>query len=292
MGPTASGKSSFAEALAERLDAQLLNGDAFQVYRGFDIGTAKPLSRERYALIDLKDPEESFGVGEWIEAALAYLRVANEAGRSTIVVGGSGLYIRALMDDYADLAPPPDPDLRAELRARFETEGLAPLAQDLQSRFPDLAAQTDLRNPIRVLRALERAHTTAQPVRVQQPYRHKFKFGLVPDVEETEAAIEARLDAMLEAGWIDEVRRILEKGVPLDAPAMRAIGYSCLAKAIRGDVSLEEARRQIKVETRQYAKRQRTWLRREKGLVVLTEEDLDRAVQSALNLIQGQAKDG
>src|SRR5205085_344215 len=118
MGPTASGKSSLAEALAEQLDAQLINADAFQVYRGMDIGTGKSSCKERYLLLDLVSPSQQFGLGEWLRLAVVELERLFAEGRSAIVVGGTGLYIRALMEEYAEISSAPDPQLRSELMGR------------------------------------------------------------------------------------------------------------------------------------------------------------------------------
>src|SRR5689334_3511641 len=127
MGPTGSGKTEVAEAIAERLGAQLINADAFQVYRGMDIGTAKPTEKHRYRLLDLKQPNAGFGVGEFVQLASEELRELHHEGRDAVVVGGTGLYIRALFEGYAEMVSPPDPNLRSELMARERTKGLATL---------------------------------------------------------------------------------------------------------------------------------------------------------------------
>ena len=152
MGPTASGKSDLAEALADRIDARLINADAFQVYRGMDIGTGKPSQKERYLLLDLVSPSEQFGLGEWLRLAVAALEEIFKQGRNAIVVGGTGLYIRALMEEYADVAAAPDPSLRASLMKRPIEE----LRQELRSRAPNVFESTDIANPLRVRRALEK----------------------------------------------------------------------------------------------------------------------------------------
>ena len=131
MGPTASGKTGLAEALADELDATLINADAFQIYRGMDIGTAKPKAKSRYALLDIKNPNEGYGVGEWAQSAQAIVQDAWIAAKSVIVVGGTGLYIRALFEEYDGLHPAPDPVLRSELELREQTEGLPALYAEL-----------------------------------------------------------------------------------------------------------------------------------------------------------------
>ncbi len=266
MGPTASGKSEVAERLADRLDAQLINADAFQIYRGFDIGTNKPDRREAYALLDIKDPHEPFGVGEWIAGAIEVLNACYTVGRHAVIVGGTGYYIRALMDEWQDLAAAPDPALRDELERLREEQGLEALAQRLVELDPGRAASIDLQNPHRVRRALERALAPTEPIRFVLPPFRKLKWGLSTDVETLNERIDARVEEMVTRGWLEEVERLLRSGVAESDAAMRAIGYRSLAQVVENDVSIEEAIEIIKRETRQYAKRQRTWLRSERVL--------------------------
>lgn len=266
LGPTGSGKSDFAEALADRTGALLLNADAFQVYRGLDIGTNKPAARDRYHLLDLVDPHEPFGVVPWVQAALPMLEQAYQADQSVIVVGGTGFYVRALMDEFADLRAAPDPELRAHLMAREQAEGLDALVAELQATAPDIATQTDLRNPVRVRRALERLHAApADPIQLPPFARHKL--ALLPEAEWLNERLVARTKHLLAAGWIAEVEALLAAGVTETDPGMRAIGYRDVVAFLKGTVTQEELEDQINTATRQYAKRQRTWLRTEKGLV-------------------------
>ncbi len=266
LGPTGSGKSDFAEALADRTGALLLNADAFQVYRGLDIGTNKPRDRARYELLDLVDPQEPFGVVPWVQAALPLLTQAYDEGRAVILVGGTGFYVRALMDEFADLRAAPDPELRAHLMAREEQEGLAALVAELDATAPETAAQTDLKNPVRVRRALERLQAApADPI--QLPPFARYKLALLPDSEWLNERLVARTAQLLAQGWMEEVRDLLARGVTKDAPGMRAIGYRNIVDHLQGEISLTALIDQINLATRQYAKRQRTWLRTEKGLV-------------------------
>ncbi|MCW5937388.1 MAG: tRNA (adenosine(37)-N6)-dimethylallyltransferase MiaA [Fimbriimonadaceae bacterium] len=271
MGPTGSGKTALAESLAEATGALLVNADAFQIYRGFDIGTNKPEDRARYHLIDIRDPGEEFGVGEWVLLAQAVLTRAFQDQRPIVVVGGTGFYIRALFEEYVDLRRPPDPAVRAELMAREQKEGLAALVEDLLHRDPETSV--DLRNPVRVRRALERLSTPKDIVAVELPAFRKFKFALNPSPEPFENRLRARVNEMFEAGWPAEVEGLLKKGVREDCPAMRAIGYQCIVKYLRGAINREQAESEIFLATRQYAKRQRTWLRSEPRLIQLTPRD-------------------
>lgn len=266
MGPTASGKTDLAEALAEEHNAQLINADAFQVYRGMDIGTAKPVHHDRYAILDIKNPNEKFSVGEFCQIALQTLRDLFTKGQSAIVVGGTGLYIRALFQEYADLGEEPDPELRARLNATHELHGLEPLVQELRELEPAIANQIDLRNPVRVKRAIERHFSSGDAIRFSLPSYKKLKVALVPDPSELTRRIDTRTEAMVHNGWVEETQRLLELGYSTEDPGFRAIGYQQLAAYLRGETELEEAVATTIADTKRYAKRQRTWLRSEPDL--------------------------
>lgn len=268
MGPTASGKTVLAEALAERIGAALVNADAFQVYRGLDIGTGKPSCRDRYRLLDIVDPWESFGVGEWVIRASEELQTFWEQGRSAIVVGGTGLYVRALFESYRDMRPAPDPEVRRKVAEFERREGFPALVARLLDLDPETSV--DLANPVRVRRALERLLDPRPPITFEVPPYRVLKVGIVPDVAALGERIDARVDSMLGAGWLEEVRDLVSKGVSRDCPAMRAIGYRTLFDQVIGVSSCREIRVQIATETRQYAKRQLTWLRSEPRLTVLS----------------------
>ncbi len=286
MGPTGSGKSELAEALADRLDASLLNADAFQVYRGLDVGTGKPERRDRYELLDLVDPSEPFGVGAWVKHAIEALK----GDRDAIVVGGTGFYIRALFEGYDRLQGAPDPELREALELRERTEGLASLAEELRDLDPETAANTDLQNPVRVRRALERALGPTQPLRIELPPYERFKFAIVPDPARHSALLEARLDRMLARGWPEEVKELFEAGVSPSAPGMRAIGYREIGRMLVGEASFVETRNAILTATRQYAKRQRSWLRSEPRLQVLPQASdvvgSEQALEAVWNVLR------
>ncbi len=288
MGPTASGKTALAEALADRLDAVLVNADAFQSYRGMDVGTAKPEGRRRYRLLDVKAPDEAYGVGEFCLRAEDVLKAAYQASRSAVVVGGTGQYVRALFEEFHDLMPEPDASLRAKYAARLEAEGLDALARDLMDRDPLLAARTDLRNPVRVTRALERLEDGRGALTFDVPYAKRVKIAANPAKEALDSAIALRVERMMHNGWVEEVRRLREAGYGPGDPGFRAIGYRTVAALLDGDLATEEAERAIVRETIAYAKRQRTWLRSEPGLYTLVPNrfpDLDeawRAIRSRL----------
>lgn len=281
MGPTGSGKSHLAEALAARLDAVLVNADAFQVYRGFDIGTNKPEARSRYRLLDILDPTEGFGVGAWINLVLNELQGAFYRNRDVVVVGGTGLYVRALFEEYGDMKEPPSLELRNELMDRERKEGLSALVDELLSLDPDTSI--DLQNPARVRRAIERWRTPSIKGSFKTPPFRKTKLAIDPSVEVLDKLLRARVTSLWDKGWPEEVEKLLANGVPLSAPAFRAIGYVSVAGFLSGENSRDKTEEDIFRATRQYAKRQRTWLRSEPNLVRLTAQRLggDDIIQAA-----------
>ena len=284
MGPTASGKTALAERLADRLDAVLINADAFQAYEGMDVGTAKPSDRERYRLLDIKRPDETYGAGEFCILAARELEILHAQGRSAVVVGGTGQYVRALFEEYRDLMPDPDPLLRARYARRLAEEGVAKLALELVERSPDLAAKVELKNPLRVTRALERLDDGRGPLDFKVPYARKIKLALDVPKAHSESRIVQRTAEMMHNGWVEEVRRLCDGGFGPGDPGFRALGYRTVARVVDGDLATENAEREIVQETVAYAKRQRTWLRSEPRLHPIAMEG-SGAVQEAWELI-------
>jgi tRNA dimethylallyltransferase len=278
MGPTASGKTALAEELATKMDALLLNADAFQVYRGMDVGTAKPADKERYQLVDIKDPNEAFGLGEWLRLAESVLNQAFEHSRSVIVVGGTGLYIRGLMESYAGIWPAPDPALRQELMDREQSEGLPALSLQLQSLAPEVAAKTDLANPARVRRALERIISGTTPDAVRLPPFRSLKIALDLELEKLYEQISRRAALMVQNGWLAEVENLASQGFGPGDPGFRALGYEDLWRHLNGEISLDAALQNATLATRRYGKRQRTWLRSEPRLKVFQAESATTAL--------------
>ncbi len=275
MGPTGIGKSDLAERLASSLNAVLVNADAFMVYRGFDIGTNKPDNRGDYQLLDIRDPTESFGVGEWISLALPILQDAFNHHRSVVVVGGTGLYMRSLFEEYSAMEGEPDPELRQSLMDDEAKLGLPALADRLQRIDPTTAARIDLRNPARVRRALEKALDPRPSIKFQLPDFRKTKLGLICDPDILEKRLSERIEEMFAKGWADDVRWHLSQGVSPRAPAMRAIGYDTMIEFVGGSMTASEAKDKIAIATRQYAKRQRTWLRSERDIIEISVSSLD-----------------
>jgi tRNA dimethylallyltransferase len=278
MGPTASGKSLVAETLADRTDAQLINADSFQIYRGMDIGTAKPRDKSRYRLIDIKCPNESFGVGEFALLAIKELESCYDRGQSAVLVGGTGQYVRALMEEFQDLHPAPRPELRAKLDAELADNGLVSMVETLRKLDPELAARTELMNPVRVRRAMEIALEPTEKIRIKLPPFTKEKIAIIAKPEVSAEKIGLRTLQMLQNGWASEVESLLHLGFKASDPGFRAIGYAAIAAAIESEGILSEEilaelATKIESETANYAKRQRTWLRSEPNLKVFGTTD-------------------
>ena len=269
-GPTGSGKSDCAECLADRYGARLVNADASQTYIGLDIGTSKPESREGYSLLDVVKPTDTMTLGMWLSLARVELAKAFADSQSVIVVGGTGLYLRALFENYDAVTQPPTPGVRADLRLRLATEGLGSLVERLREQAPDIAQATDLKNPNRVLRALERL-SSGEAIRELPclPPFMRLKVGLAPDPQLLDEGLMARVIRMFAQGWTKEVQGLLDQGIPSTAPGMRAIGYREIATSLQEGDNAHLLVDLIYLRTRQYAKRQRTWLRSEPNLVVI-----------------------
>ncbi|MEI8313959.1 MAG: tRNA (adenosine(37)-N6)-dimethylallyltransferase MiaA [Verrucomicrobiota bacterium] len=262
VGPTASGKSAIALELANRLGAEIVSADSMQVYRGMDIGTAKPTSAERrqvpHHLIDVCDINESFDVKQFVELAGPHLA-------RSLVVGGTGMYVRSLRQGLFT-----GPGRNDVLRDRLEALPAEKLFTELQQLDPQAAATIDRHNPRRLIRALEVFHATGRSIREFQTQTSKptdFIFGLERDRQDLFARIEQRIDEQITAGWVAEVRQLLAHGLAKNPIAMQAAGYRELAGYIAGELTLPAAVALIKTRTRQLARRQLTWFRREPGLI-------------------------
>lgn len=263
-GPTGAGKSGLALVLAARHGARIISADSRQVYRGFDIGTAKPTTEERrrvpHAGLDLADPTERWNAARWAHGAREWLAEDRALGRPSLVVGGTGLWLRALVLPLAT-EPALDPTARAELHAT-----LSPLPTDeLRARVRAIDPARAHLGRTQLLRAIEVAELSGVPISewhargpALPPLRARWL--IVDPLERLGAQLDARRAGMLEQGWLDEVRA-LDASVPPDAPAWNACGYREIREVVRGERALEDALEAVRISTRQYAKRQRTWFR-------------------------------
>ncbi len=279
-GPTAAGKTALGAALAERLDGEVISADAFAVYRGMDIGTAKPSAAMRqhipHHLIDIADPHETYSAGAFVRDAEAAIADIRRRGRVPVVVGGTHFYVRALLHGLFE-EPPKDPELRARLELEWEADPAAVRAR-LDILDPGSAVRIPLRDRQRTLRAIEVSMVAGRPMsdlwRAQPARKPAFDhvmLGLRPLRSELHARIETRVGGMLSAGLLDEVRSLLQGGVPRSAQALRAIGYRECAWVLDGEWSMARARDEMVVATRRLAKRQLTWLRSEPAVEWLAE---------------------
>jgi len=270
VGPTSVGKSEVALNVAEKLDAWIICADSRQVYTGMDIGTAKPnkleRARVRHFLIDIVSPDSVFSTVEFVDAAKGAIKQAFDNGKNALIVGGTGLYIRALVAgfDFANVSRADE--IRDDISKRLEEYGLDSLAEELHQLDPDAANEIDLKNPHRVIRALEIIKTTGKPLSESRGKNKSTEYdfavvGLRRERESLNERIRARTYSMIQAGWIDEVRALEKHNYPENSPAMTGIGYKELRQYLQGEITKEMAIEKIIIRTRQYAKRQMTWFR-------------------------------
>src|SRR5580658_1574641 len=276
VGPTASGKSALGVWLAEQFGGEVLACDSTQLYRGLDIGTAKPSEAQRHGiphhLIDALTPGEEATAGGYRQMALVVLNDLRLRGKLPIVTVGTGLYLRALLEGLAEV-PQRSKELRARLRASAEVHAPGYLHWLLKRLDPEAAGKIASPDEQKLIRAIEVCVLTRRPVsEVHRTGRtplagwRALKIGLMPSREALYERIHARTDAMLERGWMEEVRGLMASGLPENAKPFDFIGYRELREVLRGEKTLEAARSAIQQATRQYAKRQLTWFRRDPAI--------------------------
>ncbi len=295
VGPTAAGKSALALALADRVGAAVLSADSRQLYRGFDVGTAKPSAAERARAphfgVDVADPDDRWSAARWADACAVWVAECDRRGLAPLVVGGTGLYVRALAEPLFD-EPALDPARRAALAAvlaALPTEALRRWARALDPARAHLQ-RTQL------LRAVEVALHTGERISARlaaraRPPRFAVRYLVVDPGPVLAERIAGRVDRMLAAGWLDEVARLAAR-VPPDAPAWRSTGYDVWRAHLAGALPFAAARERVVVATRQYAKRQRTWFRHQLGgaRVVRLDPDAPGALDLALAWWRGDAR--
>ncbi len=276
IGPTASGKSALAVKLAERLGGEVVACDSTQLYRGFDIGTAKPTLAERHGiphhLVDILGPKDDATAGGYRQLALQILGELRQRKRLPVFTVGTGLYLRALLEGLADV-PQRSQELRERLRASVEEHTPGHLHRVLKRLDPEAAGKIASADEQKLIRAVEVCLLTSKPIsevhrtgRVPLEGWRILKVGLMPPREKLNERIHARTDAMLEHGWMREVQGLLDSGLSEDAKLFDFIGYRELRSVLRGGITLQEAREAIQQATRRYAKRQLTWFRKEAGV--------------------------
>ncbi len=291
MGPTACGKTDLAVELAQHRPLDIISVDSAMVYRGMDIGTAKPdpevLARAPHALIDICDPLESYSAARFREHALAEVRASHARGRIPLLVGGTMLYFRALRCGLSDV-PPADPEIRDALTAEAEERGWAALHAELAGIDPAAAQRIHMRDAQRIQRALEVFRLTGQPMSALQATRQRppglafFNLALMPGRrEQLHGRIEQRFRSMLDHGLIDEVQALRRiDGLGLNHPSMRAVGYRQVWQYLDGEYDRETMTWRGIFASRQFAKRQLTWLRAERELCTLEAEATDLPIRA------------
>ena len=270
-GATATGKSDIAIQVAQEIDAEIINADSMQLYRGMDIGTAKLPSGERggitHHLLDVLDVHQDSTVAWYQELARATISEIHAREKDVVIVGGTGLYIKAILDDLN--FPDTDPQIRAKLEAEANEFGAASLFARLEELDPAAALAIDRANTRRIIRALEVIEITGQPFTANLPredssrYPDAMQFGLVMDREHLRERIDLRVDRMWELGFVAEVDQLISQGIRKGVTAQRALGYSQILAMRDGAITETEAKEDTKRATRQYARRQETWFSRD-----------------------------
>lgn len=296
VGPTASGKTAIALRLAERLNAEVLNADSRQVYRHMDIGTAKPMAEERarvrHWLVDIVDPDEPFSLGRYLELAHHALSDCWSRGVLPVVAGGTGQYVWALLEGWQVPQVPPDRTFRAELEAQVEREGPLPLLDELARVDPEYAARVNHGNLRRVIRALEVHRHTGRPLSTLQTRKPPdiawTAIGLACKRDELYRRIDARVDGMMTAGFLHEVRALIARGYGCDLPSMSGIGYRQLCQHLAGELSLDEAVSRVKTQTHRLVRMQHSWFRQGDARIHWLDATVDDPFANALSVVESK----
>ena len=294
VGPTAVGKTALAIELARKFHGEIVNADSRQVYTGMDIGTAKPTEAElrqaRHHLIDIRAPDTPISLGEYLPMARETIEAVAARGKLPILCGGTGQYVWALLEGWSVPRVPPNPEFRAELERRMDAEGPEALWQELMRLDPDRAATVDPLNPRRIVRALEIFNATGRAVvaaskSAEPPYR-SMVLGLTADRDVLYQRIDARFDAMMEAGLLDEARRLSAAGHVLGHGPLSGVGYTELGLHLAGEMSLEEAVARSKTRTHGLVRRQYTWFKATDPRIVWLDTTRELPVTEAASLVR------
>ena len=298
-GPTASGKTGLAVALALSLGGEIINADSMQVYRHMDVGTAKPTLEERrgviHHLLDVVDPDEDFNAATYREMALPLAKGICAKNVPCFIVGGTGLYIRSLLGGLVEL-PPSDPMLRERLNLECDRKGAPKLHQKLAGLDPERAESIHPNDRLRIIRALEIIQQTHRPASDLMK-QHRFgnqeflalKLCLQVEKEQLYDRINERSEKMIDCGLVEETERLMKKGYAPHLKSMTAIGYRHILKYLQGEWSLQKATETLKRDTRRYAKRQMTWFKAEPNMIPIDPEDETPAVNRIRNFLAESA---
>jgi tRNA dimethylallyltransferase len=282
-GPTAAGKSAVALAVAAKSSGEIINADSVQVYRGLDIGTAKPTRQEResvpHHMLDIADPRDNYTVARYRQETAGIIKEIHNRGKLPILVGGTGLYIRAVVMGYAFSESGVDEGFRAQLQAIAEREGPDVLHRQLAEIDPQTAQKlhpNDLRRVIRALEVYRHSHVPIScqvALTAQSHVYNTVMVGITMSRDRLYRKIEDRVDRMMDMGLVDEVRGLLNGGIPPQAKSMQSLGYRQIVGYLQNEYSLGKAVELIKRDTRRFAKRQLTWFRRENEMIWFNRED-------------------
>ena len=300
VGPTACGKTTLGVLLAKRYGGEVVSADSMQIYRGMTIGTAAPTAEEMdgipHHMIAVADPAESWSAARYAQGAILIVDDILARGKLPILVGGTGLWLDAVVQGREFAPGQAGGAVRRELEARLAAEGIEPLLQELRQVDPAAAERLHPADTKRILRALEVYRETGKTITAHNaetkslpPRYDAVWIGLrFADRADMRMLIDRRVDQMVEAGLLDEVRRLLESGLPRDATALQAIGYKEFLGVLEGEATVEQAIAEVKLRSRQYAKRQLTWLRRNPNIHWITwgkERDFERALQRSTEIL-------
>ena len=294
VGPTSAGKTELALRLASRLQVEVIGADSRQVYRYMDIGTAKPtpdqLSAVPHCLVDIINPDVEFGLGDFLYLSKNAILNANASGKRPLLVGGTGQYVMALLENWNVPPVPPNPVLRQELDMLLVSEGLDALLGRLRELDPDAPGRIDAANPRRVVRAIEVAaagvSTAAAPRRLE-PWFDSTVIGIGMERPALYERADARVDRMMNDGFLDEVRGLLDMGYDPDLPSMSGIGYHELADHLLNGADLNESVQKTKFRTRRFIRRQSNWFRHSDRRINWFEpSDMDLAIEFALRWVE------
>jgi len=298
VGPTAVGKTALAIELCERFGGEIVSADSRQLYRGLDIGTAKPTPEERsrvpHHLVDFLPPDRGLSLAEYQELAYQAIADIHSRGRLPFLVGGTGQYVRAVVEGWSIPRVPPQPELRRRMRREAEERGYRSLHARLAEVDPNAAARIDPRNVRRVIRALEVYEVTGRPISELQgkrspPYR-MLQLGLTMDRQALYERADRRIECMMDDGLVDEVRRLIAQGYAPSLPAMSGIGYAEVRRHLEGELSLEEAVRRMKANTRRFIRHQYNWFRLDDPQIHWIEQG-PQAVEQAAGIIRRWLKE-
>ncbi len=288
VGPTAAGKSALAVEIARQFDGEIVNADSRILYRGLDVGTAKPTQEERrgvpHHLVDVLRPGDSYSLSTFLDDSRRLIEEITSRGRLPVLVGGTGQYVWGLLEGWDVPRVGPDVELRRKLEETLADEGLGRLVAQLVELDPEAAGAIDLRNPRRVMRAIERARA-GEPGRgglisTDGPPYDALVIGLTLDRQALYRRIDDRIEGMIAQGWSDEVSRLLSTGTAFDAPGMSAIGYRDMARHVQGEITLDEMKAAVKKATRALVRRQNNWFKPSDPRIAWIEAGQDAATRA------------